>query len=606
MKCVREGCEAERRQECERCGWTLYCSQRCCAEDAQSHSPSCGLRFRLEDFEDVKVGRRPKLLGKGSYGEVRLVRHLPTDTQFALKSIPKEMTNSEDLQAVLRREISVHEQLKHPNIVRLYGSLEDQENFYLVLEYAAKGNLYMEVRKNRGLPEAKAKDYFTQVCRGIQYLHERLVVHRDLKPENLVLSSKEEVKICDFGWCVEGLEMRSTFCGTVDYMAPEMIRGKGHSFSVDVWALGVLLYEMIHGVAPWTAKRDKAKTEQIVGLKYRCREGVNPLIGDLIGKILRLEPEERPSVSQIFLHPWLQDVPLVAPSPKSEWLGLQLPPQVSKEEEAAVSIGDSHHYYLKGFGMAEGLVTDIKAGLCTLYFEVNGAYQQVPISKLVALQQAPPAEPNPPAEEVPEPKEAEPVQPPLKLKPEDEVEILEKINRWCHPPLPPDNPRLRELDESRRRLDSALAALQDQGREEVQLPPQQVYRAVQPIEEGRMQPKQGYQLHPEKPLKLPSFLLDQDEIDDQPKPKRNHSRKNSPKPKPIVPNIVKDDWLIARHLPQPDPLQAELESLELEQRLAKYQEDLKRLAEEVEKPELPRVRKKGSQGVLGWLGGLFK
>jgi hypothetical protein len=602
MKCVREGCEAERAQECERCGWELYCSQRCRAEDAQQHSKLCGKGFRLEEFEDVKVGRKPKLLGKGSYGEVRLVRHIPTGTQFAFKSIPKEMTNSEDLLAVLRREISVHEQLRHPNIVRLYGSLEDQENFYLVLEYAAKGNLYTEVRKNRGLPEGKAKDYFTQVCRGIQYLHERLVVHRDLKPENLVLSSKEEVKICDFGWCVEGLEMRSTFCGTVDYMAPEMIRGKGHSFSVDVWALGVLLYEMIHGVAPWTAKRDKAKTEQIVGLKYKCREGINPLIGDLIGKILRQNPEERPSASQIFLHPWMQDAPLVAPAPKSEWLGMQLPPQVSNEEEKAVSIGDIHNYYLKGFGMAEGLVTDIKAGFCTLYFEVNSSYQQVPISKLAALQSAPPADPSQAAEIVPV-VEPEIIQPPLKLRPEDEAEIQEKINRWCHPPPPPpDNPRMRELDESRRRLESALAALQDQGNEEVQLPPQQVYRAAQPMNEKPI--KQILQL--EQPLKLPSFLLDQEEIEDQPKPKRHHSRKMSPKPVPILPNKVQDDWLIAHHAPKPDPLQAELQSLELEQRLAKYQEDLKRLAEEVEKPELPRVRKKTTHGVLGWLGGLFK
>lgn len=543
----------------------------------------------MEDFEEVKVGKRPKVLGKGSYGEVRLVRHLPTETQFALKSIPKEMTNTEDLQTVLRREISVHQQLKHPNIVRLYGSLEDQDNFYLLLEYASKGNLYTEVRKNRGLTEAKAKNYFAQVCHGIQYLHERLVVHRDLKPENIVLTEQEELKICDFGWCVEGLEVRSTFCGTVDYMAPEMIRGKGHSFAVDVWALGVLLYEMVHGVAPWTAKRDKAKTEQIVAIKYKCREGINPLIADLIGTILKPDPEARPSVSQIFLHPWMQEAPLVAPA-KPEWLGLRLPAQSSAEEETSVSIGASVNYYLKGFGMVEGLVTDLKSGMCTLYFEVNNTYQQVPVTKLLALQQGKVDLQSPKKADIQVESDPLPEQGvfPLHLRPEDEAEIQEKINRWCHP----ENSKFKELDESRRRLESALAALQDQGQEQVQLPPKQVYKPVQ------HSPKQ------EKPFKLPSFLMDQEEeIDDQIKEKVQ---------KPEVKlglnggKKVREDWLIPRNRPPPDPLKAEIESLELEERLAKYQEDLKRLAEEVDQPELPKVRKKGAHGVFGWIGGLFR
>jgi serine/threonine protein kinase len=151
------------------------------------------------------------------------------------------------------REVELHKRLKHDNIVKLYTSFEDEQYVYLVLEYADKGNLFFYIRK-RSLKEAEAYHYFRQTCAGIKYLHDNGLIHRDIKPENLLLSGEDvhTLKICDFGWCAEqGDEGRSTFCGTLEYMAPEMLSNAPHDKSLDLWSLGILLYELVHKKAPF-------------------------------------------------------------------------------------------------------------------------------------------------------------------------------------------------------------------------------------------------------------------------------------------------------------------------------------------------------------------
>ena len=132
---------------------------------------------------------------------------------------------------------------------------------YLVLEYAEGGNLFYYIRNTRKrLSEQEVFQYFYETCSGIDFLHKAGLIHRDIKPENLLLSpllgDKNQfcLKICDFGWCVESDEPRSTFCGTLEYMAPEMLQNEPHTNTLDLWSLGILLFELFHGNAPFTGK----------------------------------------------------------------------------------------------------------------------------------------------------------------------------------------------------------------------------------------------------------------------------------------------------------------------------------------------------------------
>ena len=126
----------------------------------------------------------------------------------------------------------------------------------MMMEYANKGTLYETIKKTRnGFSEGEAFTYFIQVVFAIIFLHENNVIHRDLKPENLLLTENDVVKLCDFGWSKEiDLSKRSTFCGTVEYMAPEIVDNKCYDMGIDIWSLGILLYELCHGFSPFVAK----------------------------------------------------------------------------------------------------------------------------------------------------------------------------------------------------------------------------------------------------------------------------------------------------------------------------------------------------------------
>ena len=203
-----------------------------------------------------------KIIGKGSYGSVQLATHIPTGTKVAVKKLDKASIKTPKLQETLNREIQIQKKLKHVNIVRLYANLEDDRFIYLILEYVEQGNLFFIIRKKAKLTEDEAFYFFIQTVAGIYFLHKNGFIHRDLKPENLLVGSDNVLKICDFGWCVQSggqadhggggfEEQRNTFCGTLEYMAPEMIQERPHNHQLDVWSIGILLYELVHGRAPF-------------------------------------------------------------------------------------------------------------------------------------------------------------------------------------------------------------------------------------------------------------------------------------------------------------------------------------------------------------------
>lgn len=207
-------------------------------------------QFHLGMFE---IGRP---LGKGKFGRVYLARERTSGFICALKVLHKKELQQGRVEKQVRREIEIQSNLRHPNILQLFGHFHDTKRVFLILEFAGKGELYKHLRRERRFPEWKSAQYIAQMASALRYLHRKHVIHRDIKPENILMGIHGEIKISDFGWSVHAPNSRrTTMCGTLDYLPPEMIRPGAaetpYNEKVDLWSLGVLTYEFLVGEAPF-------------------------------------------------------------------------------------------------------------------------------------------------------------------------------------------------------------------------------------------------------------------------------------------------------------------------------------------------------------------
>lgn len=214
------------------------------------NQPSEPKKLHLGMFE---IG---KPLGKGKFGRVYLAKERSSGFVCALKVLHKSELQQGGVQKQVRREIEIQSNLRHPNVLRLYGHFHDSKRIFLILEYAGRGELYKHLRKEHRFPEWKAAQYIAQMAAALKYLHKKHVMHRDIKPENILVGIHGEIKISDFGWSVHAPNnRRQTMCGTLDYLPPEMLKpGSQDNFyneKVDLWSLGVLTYEFLVGEAPF-------------------------------------------------------------------------------------------------------------------------------------------------------------------------------------------------------------------------------------------------------------------------------------------------------------------------------------------------------------------
>ena len=174
-----------------------------------------------------------------------------------------------DFFSQMKRELEIQWRLDHPNIVRLFGYFYDQSNIYVVLEYCKYGNLYQKLRRDKYFSEEKARLIIAQMVDALLYLQDRNVIHRDIKPENILIADLEKmkVKLCDFGWSTHTIdERRTTFCGTVDYVAPELVYQEAYDHMIDIWAIGILTFELLTGQAPFTGENETATYSNITNL----------------------------------------------------------------------------------------------------------------------------------------------------------------------------------------------------------------------------------------------------------------------------------------------------------------------------------------------------
>jgi serine/threonine protein kinase len=259
---------------------------------------------KISDFE-VK-----STLGEGSFGKVYQVKHKKTGAIYAIKAIDKRNKNNQDGKPYFRREIEIMYKVNHPNIVRLFSHFEDDDYCYFVMEYISKGNLFSvkNKQKSKCFGEATVASYMRDVISAVYYLHNMVppIIHRDIKPENVLLHEDGKLKLTDFGWSnyIDGNVVRSTYCGTPVYLAPEMIKEIGHDESLDIWCIGVLMFELLTGDIPFVGNNMNVLTENIIKTKISWPKDMNPHAKDLIKKILKPDPKDRISLSDMLKHPF--------------------------------------------------------------------------------------------------------------------------------------------------------------------------------------------------------------------------------------------------------------------------------------------------------------
>ena len=261
----------------------------------------------------MNANYKPNVIGQGGFGELLLAKHKTTNQLYAIKLCnKKKVLESGAKLEIIKREMAIHITLTHKNIVKLYSTSEDKNYFYLVMEYVPNGTLFSLIQKFHGLPEKESFKYFIQVAAAVQFLHSIGLAHRDIKPENILLDEDRNVKLCDFGWCVDVSKgERMTFCGTYEYMAPEIVDEKYYDYSIDVWSLGVLLYEMIHGFSPFRPNKKNTKDpmkeifDNIRHKNYTIQKNISEECRDLIDKLLEIDKDKRIKVDEIFEHPWV-------------------------------------------------------------------------------------------------------------------------------------------------------------------------------------------------------------------------------------------------------------------------------------------------------------
>jgi polo-like kinase 1 len=231
--------------------------------EIEEHDPNTGTIIKYE---------RGKFLGKGGFAKCYELKRIDNGRIFAAKIFDKQGLSNGRSKKKLINEIKIHKKLNNTNIVGFEKFFEDKDNVYILLELCSNQTLKELVKRRKRLSELEVQCYTLQIIRALRYLHNHRIIHRDLKLGNLFLTNKLELKLGDFGLAAKleyDGQRRKTVCGTPNYVAPEILEKKnGHSYEVDIWSLGVVIYTMLFGVPPFDANDEKVIYKKIKTNSY--------------------------------------------------------------------------------------------------------------------------------------------------------------------------------------------------------------------------------------------------------------------------------------------------------------------------------------------------
>ena len=261
----------------------------------------------MEQFQVVRT------IGVGSFSHVDLCFHVPTKKYCVLKVQAKQRIIELNQTEHVTSEVEILRLVQHPNVVKLIGTFQDSRNVYMMLEFISGGEVFSHLRTMTCFDPDVTRFYAAEILLVFQNLHSHGVIYRDLKPENLVFSSDGHIKFIDFGFAKRITDRTYTLCGTPEYLAPEIIRGEGASFSSDWWAFGILVYEFLAGQTPFVDENENRMYQKICRGSIYFPRTIDPVARNLIEGLLRVDQSRRLGCTaigaeEIKSHMWFQGI----------------------------------------------------------------------------------------------------------------------------------------------------------------------------------------------------------------------------------------------------------------------------------------------------------
>ncbi|XP_004368961.1 serine/threonine-protein kinase Sgk1 isoform X1 [Trichechus manatus latirostris] len=261
--------------------------------------PSSNPHAKPSDFHFLKV------IGKGSFGKVLLARHKAEEAFYAVKVLQKKaiLKKKEEKHIMSERNVLL-KNVKHPFLVGLHFSFQTADKLYFVLDYINGGELFYHLQRERCFLEPRARFYAAEIASALGYLHSLNIVYRDLKPENILLDSQGHIVLTDFGLCKENIEHNgttSTFCGTPEYLAPEVLHKQPYDRTVDWWCLGAVLYEMLYGLPPFYSRNTAEMYDNILNKPLQLKPNITNSARHLLEGLLQKDRTKRLGAKDDFI-----------------------------------------------------------------------------------------------------------------------------------------------------------------------------------------------------------------------------------------------------------------------------------------------------------------
>lgn len=261
------------------------------AQSDNTQQPKAPAKVGLDSFKIIKV------IGKGSFGKVFLVREKTGGEIFAMKVLRKDNIIKRNQVEHTKTERNVLGYVRHPFIVGLNMAFQTRDKLFFVLDYCAGGELFFHLGKQGKFAEPRAKFYTAEIALALEHMHKLDIIYRDLKPENVLLDGAGHIRLTDFGLSKEGITNNTSgahsFCGTPEYLAPEILNRQGHGRAVDWWSLGALLYEMLTGLPPFYCRDREKLFEKIRKAQLTYPRYLSDVAQDILHGLLTRDPTQR-------------------------------------------------------------------------------------------------------------------------------------------------------------------------------------------------------------------------------------------------------------------------------------------------------------------------